>query len=41
MPKFIKVLPLEYKRALHEMKLEEIDKKLKNIRDDERLGESY
>jgi phage terminase Nu1 subunit (DNA packaging protein) len=37
MPKFLKVIPLEYQRALHEMKLKEIDEQLKNIRDQEQL----
>ncbi|MCP4132642.1 MAG: glutamate synthase subunit alpha, partial [bacterium] len=32
MPKFIKVMPLEYKRALQELKLEEIEKQLAEIR---------
>ncbi len=40
MPKFIKVMPLEYKRALQEMKIEELDNKLKAIRENEQLGVS-
>jgi len=30
-------MPLEYKRALQEMKIEELDKKLKSIRENEQL----
>ncbi|MBN1121609.1 MAG: glutamate synthase large subunit [Anaerolineae bacterium] len=41
MPKFIKVMPLEYKRALQEMKLEETKRQLENISKAERLGEIY
>lgn len=37
MPKFIKVMPLEYKRALQEMELEQIDERLKAIREEEQL----
>jgi len=37
LPKFVKVTPLEYKRALNEMKIALIDKKLKNIREEEQL----
>ncbi|MDR1505910.1 MAG: glutamate synthase large subunit [Treponema sp.] len=35
--KFVKVLPVEYKRALQQMKLAEIDKKLYEIREREEL----
>ncbi len=37
MPKFIKVIPLEYKRALQEMELEQIDERLKAVREEEQL----
>ncbi|GHV68133.1 glutamate synthase [Spirochaetia bacterium] len=36
-PKFIKVLPVEYKRALQRMKLEELDQKLYEIREREEI----
>ncbi|GHV93764.1 glutamate synthase [Spirochaetia bacterium] len=36
-PKFIKVLPVEYKRALQEMKLAELDRKLYEIREREEI----
>lgn len=36
--KFVKVMPLEYKRALEEMKLEQIDKQLENVIEEEELG---
>jgi glutamate synthase (NADPH/NADH) large chain len=35
--KFIKVLPVEYKRALQQMKLAELDRKLYDIREREEL----
>lgn len=41
LPKFIRVLPLEYKRALNEMKISLIDEKLKAIREEEQIMESY
>ncbi len=41
LPKFIKVLPLEYKRAMDEMKLSMIDEKLARIREEEQLGVTY
>ncbi|MDR1586690.1 MAG: glutamate synthase large subunit [Treponema sp.] len=37
-PKFIKVLPVEYKRALQEMKLAELDRKVYEIREREEIG---
>jgi glutamate synthase (NADPH/NADH) large chain len=37
--KFVKVLPVEYKRALQEMKLAELDRKLYDIREREELGQ--
>ena len=40
MPKFIKVMPLEYKRALQEMKMEKLDKKLKSVREEEQLTDN-
>jgi glutamate synthase (NADPH/NADH) large chain len=36
--KFVKVMPLEYKRALEEMKLEQIDKKLEGVIEEEEIG---
>ncbi|MFP3090090.1 glutamate synthase large subunit [Treponema sp. TIM-1] len=36
-PKFVKVLPVEYKRALQQMKLAELDRKLYEIREREEL----
>ncbi len=41
MPKFVKVLPLEYKRAMDEQKITMIDEKLKRIREEEQLGATY
>ncbi|TFH41771.1 MAG: glutamate synthase subunit alpha, partial [Chrysiogenales bacterium] len=41
LPKFVKVLPFEYKRALDEMKLAKIDEKLARIREEEQLGATY
>lgn len=41
LPKFVRVLPLEYKRALNEMKTAMIDEKLRAIREEEQLQESY
>jgi glutamate synthase (NADPH/NADH) large chain len=38
-PKFIKVLPVEYKRALEEMKLAELDRRLREIREQEEITE--
>jgi glutamate synthase (NADPH/NADH) large chain len=35
--RFIKVLPVEYKRALQQMKLAELDRKLYDIREREEL----
>jgi len=37
LPKFKKIMPLEYKRALNEMKISLIDEKLKKIREEEQL----
>ena len=39
LPKFIKVIPLEYKRVLKELELERIKKKLKVVKKEEALGE--
>ena len=39
--KFIKVLPLEYKRALEEMKIAELDQKLWDVRKREELDDKY
>ena len=41
LPRFVRVLPLEYKRALNEMKTALIDEKLKAIREEEQIQESY
>ncbi|MBN1202699.1 MAG: glutamate synthase large subunit [Anaerolineae bacterium] len=41
MPKFIKVLPLEYKRVLQQQKLKEIDRQLAYIREEEQLEVAY
>jgi len=38
-PKFKKVMPLEYKRALEELKIKQIDKQLKHIKEEEQLEE--
>jgi glutamate synthase (NADPH/NADH) large chain len=38
-PKFIKVLPVEYRRALEEMKLAELDRRLREIREREEIAE--
>ena len=37
LPRFIKVMPFEYRRALQEIMLEQIDKKLRAIREEEQL----
>ena len=37
-PKFVKVMPVEYKRALAEMKMKELDNKLKGIIEEEEIG---
>lgn len=39
LPKFVKVMPLEYKRALEEMKMKQLDSKLEEVREEEQLGE--
>ncbi|MFH0974974.1 MAG: glutamate synthase large subunit [Spirochaetota bacterium] len=41
LPKFIKVISFEYKRALNEMKISMIDEKLKKIREEEQLEEVF
>jgi glutamate synthase (NADPH/NADH) large chain len=41
LPKFVKVLPLEYKRAMDEAKLSMIDEKLARIMEEEQLGVTY
>jgi glutamate synthase (NADPH/NADH) large chain len=38
-PRFVKVLPVEYKRALQQMKLAELDRKLYDIREREDIAE--
>ncbi|MFC1669517.1 glutamate synthase large subunit [Spirochaetota bacterium] len=40
MPKFVKVMPLEYKRAIQEMKLEKIEEKIQKISKEEGIGET-
>jgi len=37
LPKFVKVMPFEYKRALQEIMIEQIDRKLRAIREEEQL----
>ena len=41
LPKFIKVLPFEYKRVLQEQKLQQTDDLLAFIREEEHLGVPY
>jgi len=41
LPRFVRVLPLEYKRALNEMKTALIDEKLKAIRAEQMIQESF
>jgi glutamate synthase (NADPH/NADH) large chain len=41
LPKFVKVTPFEYKRALQEQKIEQIDLLLRSIREEEQIKESY
>ncbi len=41
LPKFVKVISFEYKRAINEMKIAMIDEKLKRIREEEQLEEIY
>jgi glutamate synthase (NADPH) large chain len=41
LPKFVRVLPLEYKRALDEMKIAQINTKLAHIIEEEQLGVAY
>jgi glutamate synthase (NADPH/NADH) large chain len=41
MPKFLKVMPLEYKRALQELKLKEIENQLENIRGENQLEVAF
>ena len=41
LPKFVRVLPLEYKRALNDMKNAMIDEKLKAIREEEQLEVTF
>jgi glutamate synthase (NADPH/NADH) large chain len=38
---FVKVLPVEYKKALQQMKLAELDRKLYDIREREEIAERY
>jgi glutamate synthase (NADPH) large chain len=38
MPKFIKVIPYDYKRVMQEMKLEEIRKKIADVEMDIEIG---
>ena len=37
LPRFVKVIPVEYKRALAELRLEEMDRQLESIREEEQL----
>ena len=41
LPKFVRVLPLEYKRALDEMRLSQIEAKLARVCEEEQLGVAY
>jgi glutamate synthase (NADPH/NADH) large chain len=41
LPKFIKVMPFEYKRAMKELMIEQIDEKLRSIRDEQQLGGTF
>ncbi|MBN1428244.1 MAG: hypothetical protein JXB07_07655, partial [Anaerolineae bacterium] len=41
LPRFIKVLPLEYKRVLQQKKLQEIDKQLAYLAPEAQLGVTY
>ncbi len=41
LPKFVRVLPLEYKRALNDVKNSLIDEKLRKIREEEQLEETF
>ncbi|MBN1534050.1 MAG: glutamate synthase large subunit [Spirochaetes bacterium] len=41
LPKFVKVIPFEYKRAMQEVMIEQIDRKLQQIREEEQLGVVY
>lgn len=41
MPRFIKVVPFEYKRVLQEQRLQDTDKRLGLIREEEHLGVAY
>ncbi len=41
LPRFVRVMPLEYRRALDEMKIARIDEKLKRIREEEQLEETF
>ncbi|MBN2402232.1 MAG: glutamate synthase large subunit [Spirochaetes bacterium] len=41
LPKFIKVISFEYKRAMNEIKISMIDEKLKKIREEEQLEEIF
>jgi glutamate synthase (NADPH/NADH) large chain len=41
LPKFVRVLPIEYKRALNEMKNALLDEKLRAIREEEMLEETF
>ncbi len=41
LPKFMKVMPLEYKRVLQQRKLQEIDRQLNFIREEEHLEVAY
>ncbi|OHD14164.1 MAG: glutamate synthase subunit alpha [Spirochaetes bacterium GWB1_36_13] len=40
LPQFVKVMPLEYKRALEEMKIKALEKELKTVREEEELKDS-
>ena len=41
LPKFIKVIPFEYQRAIKELMIEKIDEKLKSIREEQQLEATF
>ncbi len=41
LPKFVKIMPLEFKRAMNEMRIAQIDEKLASICEEEQLKESF
>ena len=41
LPKFIKVIPFEYQRAMKELMIDRIDEKLKRIREEQQLEATF